>query len=496
MEAVIFMAEPVQSHPLREPSTASARTQASAAGPTATPAPRTSLRPLIGVLVAAGSVGALLAWHLPMPMAGAAALVILCIGLWATAAVPEYCPALAFFLLATLFQLAPTQTVFSGFHSSTFWLFFGGIVLGIAIRHTGLGQRIALLLSGRIGTTYSGVIVRVTLAGLILAFLLPSSMARIFLLLPLIVALAERLDYRPGSNGRTGMLIAAIFGTWAPAFSILPSNAPNMILAGMAENLYGQQFSYWSYLSLHFPVLGLLKAAVVALLVLWMFPDRAPARDAAEERPTPASMSGAERRLLAVLLGCLLLWLSDGLHGVSPGWIGLGAALYCLWPASGLTPAKCINEQINYASLFFVAGIIGLGAVIAATGLGEAAIDWTGRHLELSPDRPLGNALALTAISTLFAILASLPGVPAIMTPAAAGLADTTGLSLMAVLMTQVLAFSNVLLPYQAPPLIAAMQMAKLPMAAMTRFCLALFALSAVALVPLEMAWWRLLGVL
>ncbi|MDN3557486.1 anion permease [Halomonas maura] len=77
----------------------------------------------------------------------------------ATAAVPEYWPALAFFLIATLWPLAPAQTVFSGFHSSTFWLFFGGIVLGIAIRHTGLGQRIALRLATRLGRTYAGVIV-------------------------------------------------------------------------------------------------------------------------------------------------------------------------------------------------------------------------------------------------------------------------------------------------------------------------------------------------
>ncbi|TFH88480.1 sodium:sulfate symporter [Billgrantia azerbaijanica] len=480
------MADPVQVPTQQDRATASDRARASS-----TPAWR-----VIGVLVAAGSVGGLLSLHLPLPMAGTAALVIFCIGLWATAAVPEYWPALAFFLIATLFQLAPTETVFSGFHSSTFWLFFGGIVLGIAIRHTGLGQRIAQLLSSRLGDTYAGMILRITLAGLALAFIIPSSMARIFLLLPLIMALADRLGYHPGSNGRTGMLIAAVFGTWAPAFSILPSNAPNMILSGMAESLYGEQFSYGYYLILHFPVLGLLKAAAVALLALWMFPDRAPVATDTEARPAPSPMSGAERRLVGVLVACILLWLTDGLHGISPGWVGLGAALYCLLPASRLTPGKCINEQVNYGSLFFVAGIIGLGAVIAATGLGEAAIAWTGRHVAFAPDQPLGSALALTAISTLFAIVVSLPGVPAIMTPAAASLADATGLSLMAVLMTQVLAFSNVLLPYQAPPLLAALQMTQLPLAAMTKFCLALFAVGIVALVPLEMAWWFVLGLL
>nr|WP_205600896.1 SLC13 family permease [Halomonas socia] len=215
MDAVTFMADPAQSPSQPGRATTSDRARASC-----------NAWRLVGVLVAAGCVGGLLTLHLPLPMAGTAALVVFCIGLWATAAVPEYWPALAFFLIAILFQLAPAETVFSGFHSSTFWLFFGGIVLGIAIRHTGLGQRIAQLLSSRLGDTYAGMIVRVTLAGLALAFIIPSSMARIFLLLPLIMAMADSLGYHPGSNGRTGMLIAAVFGTWAPRSASSPPMRP------------------------------------------------------------------------------------------------------------------------------------------------------------------------------------------------------------------------------------------------------------------------------
>ncbi len=38
--------------------------------------------------------------------------------------------------------------------------------------------------------------------------------------------------------------------------------------------------------------------------------------------------------------------------------------------------------------------------------------------------------------------------------------------------------------------------MAQLPLAAMTKFYLALFAVGIVALVPLELAWWFVLGLL
>lgn len=63
--------------------------------------------------------------------------------------------------------------------------------------------------------------------------------------------------------------------------------------------------------------------------------------------------------IVGVLVACILLWLTDALHGISPGWVALAAALYCLLPASHLTPGQCIDERINYGSLFTV-GIVAL----------------------------------------------------------------------------------------------------------------------------------------
>ncbi len=90
-------------------------------------------------------------------MAVVLALVVFCIGLWATAAVPEYWTALAFFLIAVAAGIAPADTVFSGFRSSTFWLLFSGIVLGAAFRHTGFDTRLADSLTRLLGAHYAGI---------------------------------------------------------------------------------------------------------------------------------------------------------------------------------------------------------------------------------------------------------------------------------------------------------------------------------------------------
>lgn len=447
------------------------------------------------LLLAAIAVGLAASNHWPWPMAGGAALTVLCVGLWATALVPEAWTALLFFLVAVGTGIAPAQTVFSGFHSSTFWLLFSGIVLGAAIRFTGLGTRMAGMLAGVVGRRYTGVIGGTVGFGLLLAFVMPSSIGRVVLLVPIAMALADELGYGTGSAGRTGVLAAAVFGTSLPAYAILPANGPNMILAGMAETLHHQPLSYAAYLWLHFPVLGALKALVLVGLIVWLFPAAPPApRLVASVRRTP--MTRAERHLALVLGLCLALWATDVLHHVSPGWVGLAAALVCLWPAAGLTSRDCLNTELQVGALLFVAGIMGIGAVIAATGLGEKVMQALLAHAHLAQGQPMRNLLILTGLAVLIGLAAGLPSIPALLTPVAGELAAATGLPLQALLMVQVLGFSNVVLPYQAPPLVTGLQLAQLPAGPMARLCLALFGVSTLVLLPLDLLWWRLLGLL
>ncbi len=165
---------------------------------------------LILVVFITVMVSALSAWvYLPHSVFWVAVLSALCLALWATGIVPEYWPAFLFFLVAMLLELAPAESVFSGFHSPPYWLLFSGLILGISMNHTGLGNRLAALLSRTAGSTYSGVIIRIVFFGLALAFVVPSSIGRVVLLLAIVKSLAEHMGYKAGSNGQTGMMIAA-----------------------------------------------------------------------------------------------------------------------------------------------------------------------------------------------------------------------------------------------------------------------------------------------
>jgi anion transporter len=450
-----------------------------------------------GVLLALGGAGALVmvrsgAVEPSSPSALAGVLVLLAVAAWAWGGIPEHLVSLAFFAAAVLFSVAPASVVFSGFASSAIWLIFGGQAVGIAIRHTGLAVRIADATVRRIGSrSYPAVIGGVVLVGALLAFVMPSSMGRVVLLLPIAGAIADRYGFEGPGNGRTGVLLAAVFGTHIPSFAVLPANVPNAILAGLAET-HGITLGYVEYFVLHFPVLGLLRGALLVGLIVLLHPARLVPRDEPAKEKTP--LTGKERALAALLALCLGLWATDFLHHVPAAWIALAAGLVVLLPWARLVPERAFQDHMNHASLFFVAGLIGAGAVIVHSGLGEALGRAVERVVPFAPGHGAWNFAALAATGTVLAIFTTAPGLPTVMTPLAGSLSSATGMSVEAVLHSQVIAFSNNVLPYQAPPLVVASQISSLPAAATLRLLLVLAAVTTVVLVPLDYVWWRALG--
>ena len=102
--------------------------------------------------------------------------------------------------------------------------------------------------------------------------------------------------------------------------------------------------------------------------------------------------------------------------------------------------------------------------------------------------------MALSASSALMGMITTNPAVPAVLSPLAGDLAELTRLPVETVLYTQVFGFTNVVLPYQASPILVAMGLSGVGIGEGSRFTLAVTALSLAILLPLEFLWWQWLG--
>jgi anion transporter len=421
----------------------------------------------------------------------AAGLCLAIIGLLGTGIVPEFVATLLFFVLAILLGVAPPAVVFSGLTSTPFWLVFGGLVISIGVRRSGLAERLAGLVARRLSGRYALVVAGVVALSVALAFVMPSTMGRLLVLLPIVLALAEGFGFRRGSNGYTALALAVPFATMMPGFAILPATVPSVLFAGMSETLHGVQMNYAGYLWLHFPVLGLLKAVAIWALLLALFPDRvAGTKAAGEAKP----MTRDERLMALLLLLALTLWITDFMHGVSPAWVSLGIATLCLLPVLKLVPATDFNRELPFGTLLYLAGIIGLGAVLANTDADELLARWALHYLPFEPGHGVRTMALIAGLGAVIALLTTQPGAPLLLTPLAGDMARATGLPLETVLMMQVLGFSTVIFPYQTPPIVIGMHITGVPLMAALKLCLAVLAVTVVVLIPLDILWWKLLG--
>ena len=425
--------------------------------------------------------------------AGAAALVLITIALLATALVAEHVAAILFFVTAMVFAVAPAEVVFAGFHSTAFWLVFGGLVIGAGVRRTGLAARLARAIIRRLGTRYGAVIFGVVVIGVALSFVMPSTLGRLMVLLPIVLAMSERLGFSAGRPRRAGIVLAAAFGTQMPGFTILPATVPAMVLVGASETLYGFVPSYGSYLLLHFPVLGLPKIALITGLILWLFPDRVEPGER-EIVGESGPMSGQEKLLSGLLVLALMLWASDFLHGISPAWVALGVAAVCILPFVNIVPAEGFNTDINFRSAIYVAAMLGIGALVADQGIGGWLANRVLTFLPLKPGADFQNFSIISGFTVLVSMAVTQPGLPAVVTPLAGDLANAAALPVASVIMMQVVGICAAVLPYQTPPIMVAIQMGGIRMADGVKLGLAHFATTAVLLVPLDFLWWRLLG--
>jgi di/tricarboxylate transporter len=455
------------------------------------------LTPRRAIVATALVIGAWFAFVPPAGLTGregaTIAAVLLTLSLWSTAVVPGYVASLLLFAVALMAKLAPPALVFSGFASSAVWLIVSGFVIGSAIAATGLGDRLAAVLAPLVTGSHARLIGGLMTASMLLGFVMPSSVGRAVVMVPIAMALAERCGLARGTPGRTGVAAIVAIGCNMPSFAILPSNIPNMVLAGAAETIWGVHFGYTEYLLLHFPILGILKAIIAVVLVLWLFPAKI-ATVAPAAGPATGAADSRRTRVVGILLATLVLWMTDTIHGIDPAWVGLGTAVVLLMPGVGVVDPQRFRTTVDFGLILFVAGALALGAIVNASGLGTMLGHALERVMPLAPGRDFVDFVSLSFIACVTGVFTTVPSAPAVLTPLAREFADLSGFGLADVLMIQVIGFSTILLPFQVGPLVVAMQLSEERIDNLVRILLPLAAITFVLLVPLDFLWWRLLG--
>lgn len=411
-------------------------------------------------------------------------LIITTIIYWASNLVPLYFSSLIFLFTALAFSLASKDVIFSGFSSGAFWLVFAGMLIATAIKNTNLTLRFTNLFSNIKNLTYLKLLIYISIFAVLFSFIMPSSVVRIVLVVPLAIALASSLGFQKEDKGFTGIMLTFILCTSLPAFTILPANVPNMILAGLAKEIYDYELLFSYYFIANFLVLGFIKNIIIVSLVYYFFKDELKNKLEKEEIQ---DFTKNEKIVLATIFIMLILWMSDFIHQISPSIIAIIGVLFLAFPTINIIKAKDFNS-INFSSLIYVVAIISLGSIVANNEFLENALNSLVNQYEAF-DLEILNYITLTSLMSFSGIVITQPTIPAIFTPIAQQLSDISGFSLNEVFMMQIAAFSNVFFPFQAPPLAVGLALSQIKQRHMLKIILLLALITIVFLYPLEYFW-------
>ncbi|SEM89948.1 Di-and tricarboxylate transporter [Loktanella fryxellensis] len=442
---------------------------------------------------AAGLLALLTCLATPDPALRVLAIACAGIGAFATRTLPEVVTALAIFLAFLAGGVAPEGVIFSGFASSGFWLLVGGLVIGSAITVSGLGDRIAQALFRMTGPSYVRAVLLLSGGGLLLGAMVPSAIPRVIVLMPVTLALAQRMGLPTGSRAHTGLLMTSALMTLVPTYAFLTANLPTIVEFGILEILYDVRYGYGGYFVQNAPINALRFAVLLALLLAWgrgSVPTAPPAAGPA------AAWTPAQRRLSVVLGLATVLWATDSLHGIAPAWVTLAAAGVLLLPGLGVFSAQAMKTEVDLSIAILIAAVFGIGAVMSHVGLGTRIADLVVPVLRLSPGADLWNLSAITLFASALSHLTIAPAAPIVLAPLAAGTADAAGWSIAAVGLAHNIGLSTVVLPYQSPPLLIGIAIAAIPVGPLTRICMLSALIGTVLGLPLTALWWGWTGLL
>ena len=383
------------------------------------PAQPTWLRSNWGVLLAVAALVTVLLLPTPegLSVAGQRMLAILAFAVivWMTEALDYAVSAVVIAaLMAFLLGLAPNPAnpklllgtsaglgmAFSGFANTALALVASALFLAAAMTATGLDKRIALSILSRVGGEVHHVVVGAILVGFVMAFLVPSTTARVacLVLIMLGIIAAFGVDRKGAFAGMLMITTVQTASIWN--VGIKTAAAQNMVAIGFIEKTLQKSITWLEWFIAAAPF-GILMSIALYFVMTWMMPAEVKeipgGRDQIRKSLADLGpMKTSEKKLLAISLALLAFWSTEGvLHKFDTSSTTLAAVALMFLPGIGIMTWKDAQPRIPWGTIV----LFGIGISIGTALLQTRGASWLADLAVVQFG--LKNATALFILGTL-----------------------------------------------------------------------------------------------
>ena len=312
-------------------------------------------------------------WFLPLPLEPKAqhaiAISVFMILAWATEVMDHGVTGLIGCYLFWALGVVKFEVAFSGFADDTPWFLMGAILFGTMASKSGLAKRIAYLVTIRVGTSYSRLLLALILSDFLLTILVPSGMARVTIMATVALGLIQAFGLGPGSNVGRGMFLILTYTAGVFDKSII-AGAAAITGRGIIESA-GHVEVLWSQWLVAYLPSDIITILVAWRLMLWLYPPEIASLPGGteylkDELREMGPWTPLEKKSLALMLIAIVFWSTDFIHHIPSSMIGLGIGLLAVLPFLRILGIDDIRK-LNFLQLFFVAAAVSMGKVLSAS---------------------------------------------------------------------------------------------------------------------------------
>jgi anion transporter len=379
------------------------------------------------------------------------AVTLWAIMMWMFELLPEEIVAIMLPGLYILFDITNYATAFSAWTTSTPWITLGGLMIGGMIVKSGLVLRIAykslLLTKGSL----KGIVWGIVLTCTIFTPLIPSIMAKVALLVPVVIGICKVLKVEAKSATASALMLVVFFALWSPKMAFMTASTDSILTAGILEQYLGVKITWLAWAKDMF-IPGVLWMLVSIPLIYILRPQHLNLnKEYLEiEYRKLGKITIDEKKTVTLITALLILLIFSSWHKLPEGVLMLGIGCLGFFPGIGLLKSDDFSK-IQFKVVFFLAGAVTIEAVASSIGITESVINFVQPYFEQMNSYELVMSIYIFSILANF-LLNPLALIATLMIPIA-NLCSNLGYSATIGGYSMIMGFNQALFPYEIAPL-------------------------------------------
>lgn len=294
----------------------------------------------------------------------------------ATEIIPSTLAALMLPVFYILFKVATPAQAFAPWTSTVIWIAVGGIVIAGILMSSGLAKRIAYFAILKSGGSFSGTLIGLVVAGLIINPFVPSVMGKLAIMVPIAIGVCHALNLEPKSKGASAVMLAAFVGIASGRLGFLTGDGGIPMMMNIVFDITNNPVSWGQYAYHNLFISILFTFISVGIIIIMLRPEQAMEKKEVimEKYKELGAMKASEKKVAALLVITIILLVTDTIHKIDPAWVFMTIALVTFLPGINLMNDERLSK-LNYKILFFISGCMSIGTVANASGAGRWLAD-------------------------------------------------------------------------------------------------------------------------